>query len=158
MRVFEKVEDLRELEGQDIGCSDWCPISQEMIDTFAELTNDRHWIHIDPDKSKKMSPFGTTVAHGYLILSLTPSLMREIFQVENVTFSLNCGLDDVKFAHPVKVGERIALKLRLGKVRRIRDSWHVLWHMNVINEAYKLVCSADYKAIWSTLHPHQGRT
>ena len=152
MRVFQKVEDLRELEGQDIGRSEWCHISQEMINSFAELTNDLYWIHVDPVKAEQNSPFGCTIAHGYLLLSLTPGLMREIFRIENVTFSINCGLDAVKFASPVKVGERIALKLRLVKVRRIRDAWHILWHLSVINESEKLVCSADYKAIWSTMN------
>jgi len=105
--------DLLELEeNADLGASSWIEITQEDIDTFADATRDRQWIHVDPERAAK-GPFGSTIAHGYLTLGLVIPLWSELLQVENVGMSVNYGLNKLRFPAPVPVGSRIRL---LGKL------------------------------------------
>lgn len=105
--------DLLELEeNADLGASSWIEITQEDIDTFANATRDRQWIHVDPERAAK-GPFGSTIAHGYLTLGLVIPLWSELLQVENVGMSVNYGLNKLRFPAPVPVGSRIRL---LGKL------------------------------------------
>jgi acyl dehydratase len=101
-------DELRELLGQKIGISDWAHISQERIDQFAECTGDRNWIHVDQEKARRRSPLRTTIAHGYLTLSMVGSLTQEMNIVpENTQAIINLGLDKVRFIAPVRSGARI---------------------------------------------------
>jgi len=105
--------DLLELEeNADLGASSWIEITQEDIDTFADATRDRQWIHVDPERAAE-GPFGSTIAHGYLTLGLVIPLWSELLQVENVGMSVNYGLNKLRFPAPVPVGSRIRL---LGKL------------------------------------------
>ncbi len=113
-----KIETQRELEllvGQEIGTSDWMLIDQPMIDNFAEATGDRQWIHVD-EKKAKLSPFGATIAHGFLLLSLLPKLKAEIAEFSFAKAVINYGSDKVRFLAPVKVGSRVKLKVFLVKL------------------------------------------
>ena len=93
--------------GQEVGCSDWLVVEQSMITTFAELTGDVYFIHVDPEKAKE-TPFGTTIAHGFLTMSMLAHFARESLpMVEGVEMSVNYGLDKVRFIEPVKCGARI---------------------------------------------------
>ena len=101
-------QELKESIGQEIGASEWLQITQDMIDRFANLTNDHQWIHIDPERAKTESPFGTTIAHGFLTLSLITSLSHQAFKVQHdLKMTINYGLNRVRFVSPVRCGSRI---------------------------------------------------
>ncbi|MHA6685557.1 MaoC family dehydratase [Mesorhizobium sp. A556] len=107
-------EQLRTMQGQELGVSDWIIVDQARIDQFAECTGDRQWIHIDPERAKRQSPFRTTIAHGYLTLSVIGCLSQEMGVIpENTQAAFNYGLDRVRFISPVKVGSRIRLRATL---------------------------------------------
>ena len=106
MKVFERLTDLQGLVGQSLGTSDWVEIDQERIDRFAEATGDHQWIHVDPARARK-GPFGTTVAHGFLTLSLLPLFFESAFAIRDVSMGINYGLNRVRFPAPVPVGSRL---------------------------------------------------
>ncbi|TVR63312.1 MAG: MaoC family dehydratase [Candidatus Competibacteraceae bacterium] len=107
--LSEGIAGLRQLAGQALGASEWFEITQERVDRFAEATLDDQWLHTDPERAKD-SPFGGTIAHGYLTLSLLPYLLSQVLQVRGVTGTLNYGLDKLRFPSPVKVGGRLRLR------------------------------------------------
>jgi acyl dehydratase len=104
------ISGLKELVGQHLGYSDYLEITQEQVNLFADATGDHQWIHVDPERAVKESPFGGPIAHGYLTLSLGPALMPSIMRVDGVTMGVNYGCEKVRFPSPVPVGS----KLRLG--------------------------------------------
>lgn len=106
MHRFAHLHDLMALVGQNIGTSDWLVIDQSRIDDFARATGDFQWIHVDPVRAAD-GPFGATVAHGFLTLSLLPVLFESAFAIDDVTMGLNYGLNRVRFTAPVKVGSRV---------------------------------------------------
>lgn len=106
LTTFENPADLMGKEGLKIGPSDWMEISQERVNTFADATGDHQWIHVDEDRAKS-GPFGTTIAHGYLTLSLAAKLMPEIIHIENMSMGINYGTEKTRFINPVKVGSRV---------------------------------------------------
>lgn len=111
-RVIRGIEGLRELVGQELGVSGWHEVRQEDVDDFARVTGDDQWIHVDSERAAS-SPFGGTIAHGYLTLSLGPLLTKEIFTVEDVEFGINYGLNRVRFPSPMPVGGRIRMRATL---------------------------------------------
>jgi acyl dehydratase len=107
VRVFGSVAELGEVEaGTHLGVSEWVTIDQTMIDTFAEATGDHQWIHVDPERAAT-GPFGCTIAHGFLTLSLLPRLVQQVYRVEGVAMAVNYGLDKVRFVAPVPVDSRV---------------------------------------------------
>ena len=107
MRVFADVEELASLEGEvDLGRSSWCTVDQQMIDRFADATGDHQWIHVDPERAAE-GPFGRTIAHGFLTLSLLPRLVEELYAVESAGLIVNVGSDKVRFIEPVPVDSRV---------------------------------------------------
>lgn len=106
MRIFESLSELSSAVGEELGTSDWVTIEQSRIDQFAEATGDHQWIHVDPEKAAQ-GPFGTTIAHGYLTLSLIPMLTWQIYEVRGISGALNYGLDKVRFPSPVPVGSKV---------------------------------------------------
>jgi acyl dehydratase len=120
--------ELLESPARDLGASHWHEITQEQIDRFAEATGDHQWIHVDPEKAAR-GPFGTTVAHGYLTLSMLPRLMGEIVRVGDAVMGVNYGTERLRFTSPVPVGSRVRLHAKLaGAERRGRG---VLWRVAV---------------------------
>jgi acyl dehydratase len=111
---IEGVDGMRELVGEHLGYSDWRTITQEAVNLFAEATGDHQWIHVDPERAAKESPFGTTIAHGYLTLSLGPALLSQLMTVSGITYGLNYGLNKVRFPAPVPVGARVRAGARLA--------------------------------------------
>ncbi|WAC53854.1 MaoC family dehydratase [Gordonia sp. SL306] len=105
-RTFTSVEEMKAAIGEDLGSGEWLEITQERVDAFAEATGDHQWIHVDPERAKD-GPFGATIAHGYLTLSLLPVLAGGIFTVEGPKLVINYGANKVRFPNPVKVGSRI---------------------------------------------------
>lgn len=112
-------DDLPELAGKDLGYTDYLEITQEQVNTFADATNDHQWIHTDPEKAKD-GPFGATIAHGFLTLSLIIPLWGELFDVEGVTTKVNYGLDRVRFTSPVAVGSKVRLHSTIEKVTEVK--------------------------------------
>ncbi len=106
MRVFDTVASVVEAVGEELGASDWVTIDQARIDLFAESTGDHQWIHVDPVRALA-GPFGSTIAHGYLTLSLIPALSEEIFELGMSGPKLNYGINKVRFPSPVPVGSRV---------------------------------------------------
>ncbi|MBW0017928.1 MAG: MaoC family dehydratase [Mycobacterium sp.] len=106
MRTFESVADLAGAVGDTIGQSDWVTVTQENVNMFADATGDHQWIHVDPERAAK-GPFGTTIAHGYLTLSLLPRLMHQMYTVNGIKLAINYGLNKVRFPAPVPVGSRV---------------------------------------------------
>ena len=110
---FVPVNELKGFIGKELGCSDWLVIDQQRIDQFAECTEDHQFIHVDPVQASQ-TPFGSTIAHGFLSLSLLPMLMEDIMIMpENLKMAVNYGLDSLRFIQPVKVGSRVRLSLSL---------------------------------------------
>ncbi|WP_020658330.1 MaoC family dehydratase [Amycolatopsis benzoatilytica] len=106
MRVFSDVAELAEAVGGPLGVSEWHTVSQEQVQLFADATGDHQWIHLDAEKAAA-GPFGTTIAHGFLTLSLIPSFLPEIYRVDGLKMGINYGLNKVRFPQPVKVGARV---------------------------------------------------
>jgi acyl dehydratase len=109
--------EIRALAGHNLGHSDWLTVNQKRVDTFADATDDHQWIHVEPQRAKD-GPFGGTIAHGYLTLSLLIPLFNEMLQIRGVSMSLNYGLEKVRFPSPVRVGQRIRLS---GQVETVTE-------------------------------------
>jgi acyl dehydratase len=107
--------ELESLVGEELGASEWHEITQERVSAFADVTGDRQWIHVDPDRAAA-GPFGGTIAHGYLTLSMLPALMAEVWRVEGVRMGINYGLNRVRFPSPVRVGSRVRVVGRLKEL------------------------------------------
>ena len=116
MRTFSGIEELQKAVGSELGTSDWLVVDQARIDRFADATGDHQWIHVDPERAAA-GPFGRTIAHGYLTLSLLPAFMWEIYTLEGVTVAINYGVNKVRFIHPVTVGSRLRDTITLVEVK-----------------------------------------
>jgi acyl dehydratase len=105
--TVEGIEGVQGLVGRHLGHSDWVEITQEMVNTFADATSDHQWIHVNPERAKKESPFGGPIAHGYLTLALIPSLVPQIVEIKGFRMGVNYGTEKVRFPAPVPVGSRV---------------------------------------------------
>ena len=112
MRHFAHLEDLRAEVGREVGVSDWIAVEQSRIDQFAQATGDYQWIHVDPVRAAA-GPFGATVAHGFLTLSLLPAMADTAFAIDDVRMGVNYGLNRVRFPHPVRAGSRLRGRFKL---------------------------------------------
>src|SRR4051794_28438676 len=115
MRVFTTLDEVVAATGQDLGTSEWLTIEQDRVDLFAEATGDHQWIHVDVERAKD-GPFGGTIAHGYLTLSLVPFLGSQVFSFETPGAKLNYGTNKVRFPHPVLVGKRTRAHVAIADV------------------------------------------
>ena len=115
MRVFTTFEDLAGAVGEDLGTTDWLEVTQERVDAFADATGDHQWIHVDVERARS-GPFGGTIAHGYLTLSLIPQFTPQLFSVDTPGAKLNYGVNKVRFPHPVKVGSKIRANAQITEV------------------------------------------
>ena len=118
MRTFTTFEEIEAAAGQEIGTTDWVEITQERVNTFAEATGDHQWIHVDVEAAKS-GPFGGTIAHGYLTLSLVPWLGSQIFDLATPGAKLNYGVNKVRFPNPLLVGSRVRAKVSVNEVTDI---------------------------------------
>jgi len=109
--TFKQLSDIKAAVGQEIGLSDWMTITQDAVNTFAKATEDEQWIHVDVEKSKKDSPYGTTIAHGFFVLSLASRFSYELITIEGVKMVLNYGLDKVRFPNATPVGAELRARL-----------------------------------------------
>ena len=118
--VINNFKEFQQYVGKELGTSDYLRITQEQIDKFADATCDHQWIHVDPEKAKKESPYGTTIAHGYLTLSLLPHLWNQIVEVNNVKMLVNYGIEKLRFNQAVLVDSEIRLKAELLTLTNLR--------------------------------------
>lgn len=116
---FSSPDELLGAVGQHLGYSSWLEVTQERINEFAEATGDHQWIHIDPEKAKAESPYGSTIAHGYLTLSMTNMFLPDIIEVENISMGINYGANKVRFPSAVPVGSKIRVGAELESVEEI---------------------------------------
>jgi acyl dehydratase len=141
--AFRSVDDLRAAAGTEIGHGEWQEVTQERIDQFAAATGDHQWIHVDPERAAA-GPFGTTVAHGYLTLSMLPSLVDGIAAVDGVRMGVNYGLNKVRFPAPVPVGSRIRGRVELLAVDDVAGGIQVTSRVTVERaDGDKPVCVAE---------------
>ena len=117
-RVVKGVSGLKELVGAHIGYSDWHQVTQEQVNLFADATGDHQWIHVDPERAKS-GPFGGTIAHGYLTMSLAPSLLAEVWRVDGMKMGLNYGINKLRFPSPVPVGSKLRVGATLASVEDV---------------------------------------
>ncbi len=143
MRVLDNLDELAELAGEVLGTSDWLAIDQERIDRFAEATGDHQWIHVDVERAAT-GPFGGTIAHGYLTLSLIPFLGAQVFALETPGAKLNYGVNKVRFPAPVPVGSRIRSTVTMGEVTDLPTGKQLtLEHVIEVEGRDKPACVAE---------------
>lgn len=119
-RIVNNYNEFAALEGQVIGTTEWMTIGQDRIDKFADATDDHQWIHVDVERAKLESPYHTTIAHGYLTLSLLPSMWQQLIEVNNINMLVNYGMDKMKFGQPVKSDDDVRLTAKLDAIHNLR--------------------------------------
>ena len=142
---IETIAQLREHVGRDVAVSDWLEVLQERINQFAEATEDRQWIHVDPERSARESPFKETIAHGFLTLSLLSELSKRAISVGGVKMGINYGLDRVRFVSPVPAWSRIRGRFSLSALVDISGGVQAIWNVTVERDGgEKPVCVAEW--------------
>jgi acyl dehydratase len=125
-RVINGLDELRSLSGQEIGVSDWTPVTQDMINRFADVTGDHQWIHVDVERARRETPFGSTIAHGFLTVSLLAELSRQTLDVRgDFKMRINYGFNKLRFVSPVPAGSRIRARFTPQKVTDNEVTWLV---------------------------------
>lgn len=147
MRIFRGVAELETAVGTHLGHSGWHTITQEQIDAFASATGDRQWIHVDPDAAAH-GPFGATIAHGFLTLSLLPMLTWQVYGIDGIRMGINYGADRVRFPAPVPVGSRVRAGVELASVRPTGMGHQVRTRVTIEMEGSdRPACVADMIAV-----------
>jgi acyl dehydratase len=132
MRIIETIEELRSLIGQEVAVGEWFPVEQSRIDAFADATGDHQWIHQDVERAKTESPFGQTIAHGFLTLSLLSCLSYDCFEIRgDFKMRINYGLNRVRFPAPVLAGARIRPRFTLQSLGQFEEGYQAVWAVNV---------------------------
>ena len=131
--------------GSEVAVSDWFEVGQDRIATFAEATDDRQWIHLDPERCKRESPFGQPVAHGFLTLSLLPAMLTSALAIEGMRMGVNYGLNKVRFPSPLPAGSRVRGRWTLRGADAVAGGWQFTWDVTIEAEgAAKPVCVAEF--------------
>lgn len=120
--IINSYEDFEQYVGKELGASGYVQLTQERINLFADATLDHQWIHVDTERAKAESPFGTTIAHGYLTMSMLPYLWDQIVEVNNLERMMNYGMDKMKFAQPVLSGQHVRMVTRLQELANLRGA------------------------------------
>lgn len=142
-RVVDGLVELRTLLGSELGVGDWVEVDQSRIDTFAAVTEDEQWIHVDVERAAE-GPFGTTIAHGHLTTSLIPRLVRDAYRVDGVRTRINVGSDRVRFPSPVPAGARVRARVGLESVKDVEGGVQITTRITVEREGSdRPVCVAD---------------
>ncbi|WP_119153256.1 MaoC family dehydratase [Caldimonas tepidiphila] len=143
------ISSLRQRIGQDIATSDWLLVDQARIDAFAAATGDMQWIHTDVERARRESPFGTTVAHGYLTLSLLATFAQQCIRPEGIRLGLNYGLNRVRFPTPVPAGSRVRARFALQQIEDIEGGVQLCWLATVeLEGSAKPACVAEVLSRW----------
>ena len=143
MHVFTTFEQIEEVVGQEIGVTEWVPITQKRVNEFADATGDHQWIHVDVERAKE-GPFGGTIAHGYLTLSLVPWLGSTLFNLQTPGAKLNYGVNKVRFPSPVLVGSKIRCRVTINAITEIPSGRQLtVGHVIEIEGQDKPACVAE---------------
>jgi acyl dehydratase len=143
MRTITGLDELRAADGETLGTSSWHEVTQQDIDTFADVTGDHQWIHVDVERAKE-TPFGGTIAHGYYTLSLAPRFTEEVMKLEGFAFAVNYGLNKVRFPAPVPVGSKVRMTARLAGLEDIPGGAQMTLELTFEREGSdKPVCVAE---------------
>lgn len=144
--VVETPRSLRELVGREIVATDWFSVTQEHIRQFAEVTDDRQWIHLDRERAQRESPYGTTIAHGFLTLSLLTHFGREVIQIRRgVRLTVNYGLNRVRFPSPVRADSKIRARFTLRSLTELPDAFEAIFEAKIeAPGADKPCCVAEW--------------
>jgi acyl dehydratase len=144
MRIISDLAELKSLVGQELAITDWIAVDQERVNQFAQATGDHQWIHVDVARSERESPFGGTIAHGFLTLSLIPLMLEQCVSMLDVQMALNYGLNKVRFPSPLLAGKRVRGHIVVQSVDDIKDGAQVVWQVTVECEGSdKPVCVAE---------------
>jgi acyl dehydratase len=139
------LDDLKALAGTEIGLSRWFDMPQARIDTFADATDDHQWIHIDPERARRESPFHGTVAHGFLTLSLLPAMLDSVLRMRDAKLAVNYGLNKVRFPAPVPAGGRVRARIVLAAIEEENSGVQLTFEVTVECEGQaKPVCVAEF--------------
>jgi acyl dehydratase len=122
VRTISSIEEAIDAVGEEFGVSDWIILDQARIDAFADATGDHQWIHVDVERARTESPYGSTIAHGFLTLSLIPALSKANYRVENAKMGINYGLNRVRFLAPVPAGSRVRVRSELVDASKVDDT------------------------------------
>ena len=146
IRQFHSIDEARALLGQEISVSDWLEVSQERINQFADATGDHQWIHLDAERAKTESPYGTTIAHGFLTLSLLPCLMKTAFEFTvPAKMGINYGLNRVRFVSAVPAGSRVRARVALQNIEDFAGGHQFTWLCTIeVEGAPKPACVAEW--------------
>ncbi len=144
--VIENLDALKDLVGREIATTDWFEVTQERIQQFAEATGDRQWIHLDRDRAQKESPYGTTIAHGFLTLSLLSDFSKQAFRIQNgVSLIVNYGLNRVRFPTPVPSQSKIRARFTLQSLKDVGDAREAVFAVAVeVQGQPKPACVAEW--------------
>lgn len=143
MHVFESVDDLAAAAGAELGTSAWHVVDQQRIDAFAGATGDQQWIHVDPARAAD-GPFATTIAHGFLTLSLIPMLLHEVYEVRGTSMAINYGVNRVRFPSPLRSGSAVRAHARLESVEEVAGGVQAVTRVEVeVRDAEKPCCVAE---------------
>jgi acyl dehydratase len=145
-REITSLEELRSLTGQEVAVSDWVEVTQERINLFADATGDHQWIHVDVERAKNESPYGTAIAHGFLTLSLLSYLMSETVKIKlPIRMGINYGLNKVRFPSAVMAGSKVRARAALQSLEEIPGGQQLVWNITVEREgADKPCCVAEW--------------
>jgi acyl dehydratase len=140
VRLVDSIKALKGLAGSEVGVTDWFVVTQERVRQFAETTEDRQWIHIDLERAQRESPYGTTVAHGFLTLSLLSYFLKQVIEVRGAPMGINYGLNRVRFPAPVRSGSRIRARVRIDSAEDFPDGIEAAFSFTVECEHSEKPC------------------
>src|SRR5215471_3096879 len=146
MLTLNSLEELKDHAGKEIGVTDWFPMTQERIQQFADSTGDHQWIHVDVERARRESPFKTTIAHGFLTLSLLPQFMPQVLQIKGgMRMGINYGLNRLRFVSPLHSGTRIRARFTLQAMKDFGEGAELVYLVTVEGEnAEKPICVAEW--------------
>jgi acyl dehydratase len=137
---FESLAQLRSLTGREVVVSDWLEVTQARIDRFADATGDHQWIHVDPERAARESPFGAAIAHGFLTLSLLSKFLNESVDFGPSRMGVNYGMNRVRFTDPVPVGSRIRARFALARVEDLQGGVQLVWDVTIERDGAAKPC------------------
>ena len=134
MTTFESLAELRARAGEEVGTSEWIEVTQDRINAFADATGDHQWIHVDAARARAETPFGSTIAHGFLTLSLLSSLMRNAIAIAGLRMTINYGLNRVRFVSPLPAPSKVRAAVSLASVADVEGGMQATWNITVERE------------------------
>ena len=145
MITLDPRSDLSQWIGRDVAVSDWLQVTQATVNEFADATGDQQWIHVDPERAARETPFGGTIAHGFLTLSLLPRLYQTCIEISPRRMGINVGFNRVRFTAPVRVGTRIRARYALDSLETVSGGVQFVWKVTIEAEgADKPACVAEW--------------